>query len=140
MKTYKVQKLVQTEKTTESFDPKSFDNLKDAETFFNEILAKQVLLAGEYNTGEFSEYYNETLEIESFDDESDDFETIKEVVVYTESLMDKNNYKGDYANNYWGIGVFDGCELVYNFYNNGKDMQLEYENIKESELKKWYNQ
>lgn len=42
-------------------------------------------------------------------------------------------------NNYWAVGKFNGQELVYNFYDNGRDLNLEYENIKESELKNWFN-
>lgn len=139
MKTYNVQKRVETEKNTDLFDKVGFDTLEEAEKLFGELLKKQVNLAGEYNENNHKEYYSEILEIESYDDEKDEFESIKEVVVYSEGLKDKNNYKGNYANWYWYFAKFDGTELVYNFYDNGKDLNLEYENVKESELKNWYN-
>lgn len=139
MKTFNVQKRVSTEKNTEIYDKLSFDNLKEATSKFNELIKQQETYAGEYNDGQFSEYYIEALEIESFDTETEDFETIEEVLVYQESLTDKNNYKGEYASNYWVIASHNGKELVYNFYDNGIDLNLMYENIKESDLNKWYN-
>lgn len=139
MKTFNVQKRVSTEKTTEIYDQLSFDTLEEATSKFNDLLSQQETYAGEYNDGQFSEYYNEVLEIESFDTETDDFETIEEVVVYQEGLTDKNNYKGEYANNYWAIASHNGTELIYNFYDNGFDLNLKYENVKASDLKQWYN-
>ena len=137
MKTYSVQKRVENEKTTEINDKLTFDNLKEAEVKFNEILEDQETYAGEYNDGEFSSYYNEVLEIEVCED--DDCETLKEVVVYYEGMVDKNNWKGEHAVNYWGIAKHNGQELIYNFYDNGKDLKIEYKNIKSSELSNWYN-
>ena len=135
MKTYNVQKTVQTEKNTTSFNKGAFDNLQDAEKLFDEILKQQQTYAGEYNDINFSEYYTESLELICLDDDEDDIEPIKEVVVYHEGTFDKNNYKSDYADNYWGVGKFNGTELVYNFKIEGK---IEYTDIKESELKNWY--
>ena len=139
MKTYNVQKRVNTGSTTEIFDTISFDCLAKAEEKFKEILAVQETYAGEYNDNYFRGYYHEEIEIESFDDETDEFEQIKSVTVYYEGVKDKNNYKGEFANNYWAVAKFNGQELVYNFYDNGRDLNLEYENIKESELKNWLN-
>ena len=139
MKTYNVQKRVNTGSTTEIFDTISFDCLDKAEEKFQEILAVQETYAGEYNDNDFRDYYQEEIEIDCFDDETDEFEQIKSVTVYYEGVKDKNNYKGEFANNYWAVGKFNGQELVYNFYDNGRDFNLEYENIKESELKNWFN-
>ena len=139
MKTYNVQKRVNTGSTTEIFDTISFDCLDKAEEKFQEILAVQETYAGEYNENDFRDYYQEEIEIDCFDDETDEFEQIKSVTVYYEGVKDKNNYKGEFANNYWAVGKFNGQELVYNFYDNGRDFNLEYENIKESELKNWFN-
>ena len=139
MKTYNVQKRVNTGSTTEIFDTISFDCLDKAEEKFQEILAVQETYAGEYNDNDFRDYYQEEIEIEYFDDETDEFEQIKSVTVYYEGVKDKNNYKGEFANNYWAVAKFNGQELVYNFYDNGRDLNLEYENIKESELKNWFN-
>lgn len=136
MKTFNVQKRVATESTTEIYETISFDNVKDAEIKFNEILEKQDTYAGEFNNGEFSEYYMEFLEIESVDEDGD-FETIKEVLVYHEGIEDKNNWKGNYACNYWAVAKHNGVDLVYNFYNNSKEMVLEYEGI--TDLDNWYN-
>ena len=139
MKTYNVQKRVETEKTTEIFEKIPFKNLKFAESKFNEILKLQKTYAGEFNDSEFSDYYKETLEIESFNDETGDFETIKENLVYLEGTTDKNNYRGDNANNYWTIAKHNGIDLIYNFYDNSQDLNLEYPNIKEKDLSKWFN-
>ena len=139
MKTYNVQKRVNTGSTTEIFDTISFDCLDKAEEKFQEILAVQETYAGEYNDNDFRDYYQEEIEIDCFDDETDEFEQIKSVTVYYEGVKDKNNYKGEFANNYWAVGKFNGQELVYNFYDNGRDLNLVFENIKESELKNWFN-
>lgn len=139
MKTYNVQKRVNTGSTTEIFDTISFDCLDKAEEKFQEILAVQETYAGEYNENDFRDFFQEEIEIDCFDDETDEFEQIKSVTVYYEGVKDKNNYKGEFANNYWAVGKFNGQELVYNFYDNGRDFNLEYENIKESELKNWFN-
>lgn len=139
MKTYNVQKRVSTETTTELYEKLSFNNLEEAKERFNEVLELQDMYAGEFNDGEWKGYYTETLEIESFDDETEDFKTIKEETVYHEGMIDKNNWKGNYANNYFAIAKWNGTELVYNFYDNGKDLNLEYKNIKASELENWYN-
>ena len=139
MKTYNVQKRVKTGSNTEIFDTVSFDCLDKAEEKFIEILAVQETYAGECNDNDFRDYYQEEIEIDCFDDETDEFEQIKSVTVYYEGVKDKNNYKGEFANNYWAVGKFNGQELVYNFYDNGRDLNLEYENIKESELKNWFN-
>ena len=139
MKTYNVQKRVNTGSTTEIFDTISFDCLDKAEEKFQEILAVQETYAGEYNENDFRDFFQEEIEIEYFDDETDEFEQIKSVTVYYEGVKDKNNYKGEFANNYWAVGKFNGQELVYNFYDNGRDLNLVFENIKESELKNWFN-
>lgn len=134
---YIVQKNVETEKITENYDSETFDNYDEAEFRFNEILAIQDSLGGEYNVGEFSEFYKETISLETLID--GEFETILSKVVYSEGLKDKNNYKGNRANNYWAVGKYNGTELVYNMYDDGKNLNLEYSNIKESELDDWYN-
>lgn len=139
MKTFNVQKRVETEKNTDLFDKVGFDNLEEAEKLFSELLRKQVNLAGEYKEKNYKEYYSEILEIESYDEEEDEFESVKEVVVYLEGLKDKNNYKGDFANWYWYVAKYNGEELVYDFYDNGIDLNLEYSSVKESELENWYN-
>ncbi|MFK7049881.1 hypothetical protein V3Q77_08265 [Flavobacterium davisii] len=136
MKTYNVQKRVETEKNTDLFDQVGFDTLEEAEKLFGELLKKKVNLAGEYNENNHKEYYIESLEIESYDEETDEFEIVEGKIVYSEGMKDKNNYKGDYASFFWYFAKFDGTELVYNFYYDGN---LEYENVKESELTNWYN-
>ncbi|WGK93819.1 MULTISPECIES: hypothetical protein [Flavobacterium] len=137
MKTFIVQKEVETGKTTEQYDSVYFDNLKDAEIYFNTELSNQENLAGEYNIGEFSEYYKESLVITVVDGE--DIEDLKSISVYEEGMKDKNNYRGNYANWYYYTAKFNGAELVYNFYDNRKDLNIEYSNIKKSELNKWFN-
>jgi len=139
MKTYNVQKRIESDDNTNLVLIASFDNLEDAEKRFEIELEKQETYAGEYLwENQPKNSYFETLEIESSEGEWD-FETIKQQIVYKETIVDKNNWKGNYAVNYWAVAKFDGSELVYNFYDNGKDLNLEYPNIKESELKNWYN-
>ena len=81
MKTYNVQKRVNTGSNTEIFDTVSFDCLDKAEEKFIEILAVQETYAGECNDNDFRDYYQEEIEIDCFDDETDEFEQIKSVTV-----------------------------------------------------------
>ncbi len=137
-KEYVVQKRIDRDSSADVVDVKNFTSLAAAKKYFNEQLLKQETYAGEYkDDNKFSEYYSETLELESVDDDSP--ENVEAVIVYSEGQMDKNNYKGDAANFYWAVGKFEGKELVYNFYDNGRDFNLEYGPIKESELDTWYN-
>lgn len=139
MNTYNVNKRVESDDNTNVVLIASFDNLSDAELKFNKELAKQETYGGEYlYENQPKNSYFEYLEIESLD-EDEDFETVKEVVVYKETIVDKNNWKGNYACNYWAVAKFNGTELIYNFYDNGKDLNLEYADVKESDLNNWFN-
>jgi hypothetical protein len=134
MKTYNVQTRIESDDNTNILLLKSFENLKDAESFLNETLAN--VYPGQYVwENQFRNLYSEILEIEVIDEDGD-FETAQEVTVYTERTFDKNNWRGNYASNYWGVGRFDGTELVYDFSFQG---EIQYQDIKESELNNWYN-
>lgn len=138
MKKYNVFKEVSTEKNTENHELHSYETLKEAEIKFNEILSEQEVYAGEFNEGDFSEYYQEEIKIESVD-QDENYVLEKKNTVYIEGVIDKNNWKGESASNYWQIARFNGKELIHNFYNNRNELNLEYENIKDTELKKWFN-
>ena len=137
MKIYNVQIRIERDDNTENVLLKSFNDLKVSQEFFNETLEGMEYHAGQYLwENDFKNSYKEILEIESKEDNWD-YETLKEQVVYLEGNMDKNNWMGEYAVNYWAVAKHNGTELVYNFYDNGKDLNLEYENVKD--LNKWYN-
>ena len=139
MKTYNVQKRVETNTATDIYNIATFDNLADANIRYKSELSIQETYAGEYNEGKYNGFISEYLEIESFDSENEEFEEVKSTLVYYEGVTDKNNYKGNYANNYWTIAKHDGTNLIYNFYDNSIDLNLEYPNIAENDLIKWFN-
>jgi len=137
MKIYNVQIRIERDDNTDTVLLKSFNDLEQAQEFFDEKLDDMEYHAGQYlGENDFKNSYEEILEIELKEGDWD-FETLKEQVVYLEGSIDKNNWMGECAVNYWAIGKHDGTELVYNFYDNGKDLNLEYENVKD--LNKWYN-
>lgn len=136
MKTYNLQKRAATEHSTDIYNIGTFNDLETAKKEFENVLKTQDTYAGEYKR-DFKEYYLEILEIESFDYETEDFGSEIEITVYHEGVFDKNNWFGDYPVNYWGIAKHDGEKLIYNFYDNSKDLNLEYENI--TDLNNWYN-
>ena len=131
MNNYQVQKVVQTETTTDIYDVQSFNSLEAAQAAYQEVLKKQDVYAGEYYENEGGDYWED---IEIVDQ---DCETIQSERVYFQGRMDKNNYRGNYPVWYWAIGKHNGNEMVYNFYENGVDFVLAYENI--TNLDEWYN-
>ena len=137
MKIYNVQIRIERDDNTDTVLLESFNDLEEAQEFFDEKLDDMEYHAGEYLwENDFKNSYQEILEIELKEGDWD-FETLKEQVVYLEGSMDKNNWMGEYPVNYWAIGKHNGTGLVYNFYDNGKDLNIEYENVKD--LNKWYN-
>jgi len=137
MKIYNVQIRIERDDNTDTVLLESFNDLEEAQEFFDEKLDDMEYHAGQYLwENDSKNSYQEILEIELKEGDWD-FETLKEEVVYLEGSMDKNNWMGEYPVNYWAIGKHDGTELVYNFYDNGKDLNIEYKNVKD--LNKWYN-
>lgn len=144
MTTFFVQKTVETEGFEKHFDQTSFATYELAKAKLQEMLVLAADYAGEYvRDTEFSVHYYEALEIVKFtfdeDGEIEDHESLDSIMVYAESLMDKNNYRGEYANEYWGVGKYDGTELVYDFFCPEDKINPEYSQIKYSQLDKWYN-
>ena len=137
MKIYNVQIRIERDDNTDNVLLKSFNDLEEAKEFFDEKLDDMEYHAGQYLwENDFKISYQEVLVLE-LKEGNWNFETLQEQVVYLEGSMDKNNWMGEYAVNYWAVAKHNGKELVYNFYDNGRDLNLEYENVKD--LNKWYN-
>lgn len=137
MKTYNVQIRVERDDNTDIIKIGTFQNIDEAKGCFSNELKRES--GGQYLwENKFKKTYQEVLEIESIN-EYQDVETEIEEVIYFEGHKDKNNWKGNYANNYWTIAKHNGKELIYNFYDNSVDLNLEYSDVPQSGLQNWYS-
>lgn len=134
MATFQVQKRVETETRTEIYNECSVSTIEEAQAKFQEVLAAQDVYAGEFYESDEKGDYTESIEI--VDEEGEEIQSER---VFIAGRFDKNNYKGNYPVWYWGVAKWNGTELIYNFHNNGFDLDIEYADVKHSDLANWYN-
>ena len=138
MKTYIINFLIETESNTQRETLTICSDLKTAQKEFK----KAVKLAPRYrqsNEDDFKEYVTESIVLELWED--DEFtEDISKQVIYSEGQIDRMNYKGDYAINYYSIATFNGKELMHTMYFQGERENWRKGNYKvpQSKLNEWY--
>ena len=138
MKTYKLSFLIETESDTDYREIGSFTDLKMAQKEFK----KAVKLAPRYRQSDeddFREYVTESIVLELWED--DEFvEDISSQVIYSEGQIDRMNYKGNYAVNYYSRATFNGKELMHTMYFQGERENWRKGNYKvpQSKLNEWY--
>lgn len=137
MKTYHLSFLVETESDTDYQNTEVFTDLKTAQKEFKKAV-KNAPRYRQSNDDDFREYLTESIVLEEWID--DDFEnTLMQQTIYSEGVIDRNNYKGDYPSYYWFKARFNGKELVYRMYYENKLVKWGNKlTVKESELPKWY--
>ena len=60
-------------------------------------------------------------------------------VIYSEGVIDRMNYKGDYAVDYYSRATFNGKELMHTMYFQGKkEMWGKKHKVPQSQLTQWY--
>ena len=123
MKTYIINFLIETESNTQGETLTVCSDLKTAQKEFK----KAVKLAPRYrqsNEDDFREYVTESIVLELWED--DEFvEGISSQVIYSERTVDRMNYKGDYAVNYYSRATFNGKELMHTMYFPRRKRTLE---------------
>lgn len=142
MKTYILSFLVETESDTDYRTIATFENKKTAEKEFR----KEVKTAyrGESTDYTCREYKTETIVLEVYEGEdidSLDFEeTLMQQEIYSEGQIDRMNYKGDYAVNYYSRATFNGKELMHTMYFQGEREHWRKGNYKvpQSKLNEWF--
>jgi len=134
--------LIETESYTDYRTIATFDDLKTAKKEFK----KEVKTRYRGETTEYTckEYKTESVVLELYEGEDIDNldfeETSMQQVIYSEGLIDRNNYKGEYASMYYSRATFNGKELMHTMYFQGeKQMWGKKHKVPESQLTKWYN-
>lgn len=138
MKTYIINFLIETESNTQGEVLYTFTDLKTAQKEFK----KAVKLAPRYRQSDeedFKEYLTESIVLELWED--DEFvEDIAQQVIYSEGVIDRMNYKGSYAVNYYSIATFNGKELMHTMYFQGERENWRKGSYKvpQSKLTEWF--
>ena len=138
MKIYIINFLIETESNTQGETLAVCSDLKTAQKEFK----KAVKLAPRYrqsNEDDFREYVTESIVLELWED--DEFvEDISSQVIYSEGQIDRMNYKGDYAVNYYFRATFNGKELMHTMYFQGERENWRKGNYKvpQSKLNEWF--
>ena len=138
MKTYIINFLIETESNTQGETLAVCSDFKTAEKEFK----KSVKFAPRYRQSDeddFREYVTESIVLELWED--DEFvEDISSQVIYSERTIDRMNYKGDYAVNYYSRATFNGKELMHTMYFQGERENWRKGNYKvpQSKLNEWF--
>ena len=137
MKTYIINFLIETESNTQGETLTVCSDLKTAQKEFK----KAVKNAPRYRQtiDVFREYLTESIVLELWED--DEFvEDISSQVIYSERTIDRMNYKGDYAVNYYSRATFNGKELMHTMYFQGERENWRKGNYKvpQSKLNEWF--
>ena len=108
MKTYKLSFLIETESDTDYQNTEVFTDLKTAEKEFKKAV-KNAPRYRQSDENDFREYLSESIVLEEWID--DDFEnTLMQQIIYSETEIDRMNYKGNYAVMYYSRATFNGKE------------------------------
>ena len=137
MKTYIINFLIETESNTQREVLDTFTDLKTAQKEFKKAV-RNATRYRQANEDDFKEYLTESIVLELWvDDEFED--TIEQQVIYSEGVIDKMDYKGDYAVNYYSRATFNGKELMHKMYFQGeKEMWDKKHKVPQSKLQEWY--
>ena len=138
MKEYKLFFLVETESDTSYELLDTFTDLKTAQKEYK----KAVKNAPRYRQSDedsFREYLNESITLEEWID--NDFENrLEQQIIYSEGIIDRMNWKGNYAINYYSRATFNGKELMHTMYFQGERENWRKGNYKvpQSRLNEWF--
>lgn len=137
MKTYQLSFLIETESTTEYRDTEVFTDLKTAQKEYKKAV-KNAYKGRQSNEDDFKEYLTESIVLELYVD-GDFEETLMQEIIYSEGVIDRMNYKGDYAVNFYSRATFNGKELMHTMYFQGeKQMWGKKHKVPQSKIEEWY--
>ena len=137
MKNYKLSFKIETEAHTDYTDTETFTDKKVAEKEFKKAL-KSAYKGRQSDENDFKEYLWESIILEEWVD--NDYEKdLMQQVIYSEGQIDRMNYKGNYAINYYSRATFNGKELMHIMYFQGKkQMWGKKHKVPQSKLTEWY--
>lgn len=133
MKTYKIVFEISTDSSTETEVLYNFNDLKSAEKEYK----KEVKNAYRGKTSDY-DGVTESIVLELWEDENYEKELEKQII-YSEGVIDRMNWKGNHALNYYCYGVFNGKELMYEmFFQGEKENWGKKRKVPHSQLSNWY--
>ena len=137
MKTYNLYFLIETESDIEYRLLDTFTDLKTAQKEYKKAV-KNTPRYRQSDENNFREYLNESITLEEWID--NDFENrLEQQIIYSEGVIDRMNYRGNYAVNYYSRATFNGKELMHVMYFQGeKEMWGKKYKVPQSKLNKWY--
>lgn len=137
MKKFNLSFLIETESNTQGEVLDVYTDLKTAQKEYKKAV-KNSPRYRHSNEDDFREYLTESIVLELWED--DEFvEYIAQQVIYSEGTIDRTNYKGDYAVNYYSRATFNGKELMHTMYFQGeKQMWGKKHKVPQSKLTEWF--
>jgi hypothetical protein len=137
MEKYIISFLISTESTTQGESIATFTDLTLAQKEYKKVV-KTSPRYRQSAEDDFREYLTESIVLELWID--DDFEeTLMQEVIYSEGVIDRMNWKGDYPINYYSKATFNGKELMHEMYFQGKkQMWGKKHKVPHSKLQDWY--
>lgn len=140
MKKYILSFLIETESDTDYRTIATFDDLKTAQKEFKKEVKTTYRGGTDYAC---KGYKTEVIVLDLYkgeDIDSLDFEeNLMQEVIYSEGIIDRMNWKGEHAVNYYFYAVFNGKELMYTmYYQDKKEMWGKKHKVPQSKLKEWY--
>lgn len=133
MENYQICFYIETESTTEQEILSVFDNLKEAiKAFKHEVKTTYRGKTSDRND------VTEAIVLEKCIDGEYDEDVLKQVI-YSEGVIDRKNWRGNYAVNYYHYSVYNGKELMHEMYFQGeKEMWGKKHKVPHSKLNEWY--
>ena len=135
---YKVSFLAETESNTSYFDSKFFTDLETAKKEFKKAVKNQ----GRYRQSDeddFKEYLTESIVLESCDAQGYGWDVLMRQIIYSEGVIDRMNWRGSNAINYYSRATFNGRELMHTmFFQGEKEMWGKKHKVPQSKIKDWY--
>lgn len=137
MKTYQLSFLIETESDTQYKDVEVFTDLETAIKEYKKAV-KNAYRGRQSNEDDFKEYLTESIVLE-LRLNGDFEETLMQQVIYSEGVIDRINYKGAYAVNFYSRATFNGKELMHIMYFQGeKQMWGRQHKVPQSKIEEWY--
>ena len=137
MKQYIIHFQVETESYTDCDEIATFNDLKTAQKEFKKAV-KNAPRYRQTSEEDFKGYLNESITLEVWIDNNFE-DKLEQQIIYSEGIIDRMNYKGNYAMNYYSRATFNGKELMHEMYYDGKkEMWGNKRKVPNSQLDKWY--
>lgn len=123
----------ETESNTQTKDIATFKDFQTAQKEFKKAI-KTAYRGRQASEDEFKERLVESIVVKEWIDGIYEG-TVLQQIIYLEGIIDRMNYKGENAINYYTKATFNGKELMYTMYFQGKK---EKHKVPGSKIKQWH--